>query len=146
MHEYIIQISISLIFVFIFQFNLLKQRLARWSEVHKREYPQSRSVVPPPESISISKFGKESEAIIMSDTCNGAQKTRNILGEKIVDAGGTVLYQDCHQHLRNVWFGQVEKELSKALKLVLEDSVDTIDPSLYVTTSPSNFYVAVYKE
>jgi hypothetical protein len=67
------------------------------------------------------------------------------LGQKIVDAGGKVIHQDCHHHLRNVWFGQVERKLSKALKLVLEDSVDAIDPSLRVTTSPSNFYVAVYK-
>eukprot|EP00957_Ditylum_brightwellii_P004309 327210-Ditylum_brightwellii.AAC.1 len=81
----------------------------------------------------------------MSYICNGAQKSRNILGQKIVDVGGKVIHQDCHHHLRNVWFSQVERKLSKALKLVLEDGVDAIYPSLHVTTSPSNFYVAVYK-
>eukprot|EP00957_Ditylum_brightwellii_P012862 972139-Ditylum_brightwellii.AAC.1 len=70
---------------------------------------------------------------------------RNILGQKIVDAGWKVIHQDCHHHLRNVWFGRVERKLSKAMKLVLEDSVDAIDPSLRVTASPSNFYMAVYK-
>eukprot|EP00957_Ditylum_brightwellii_P101899 7766649-Ditylum_brightwellii.AAC.1 len=42
-----------------------------------------------------------------------------------------------------VWLN--EERISRALKVVLEESGDVNAPYLCVTISPSNFYVSVYK-
>jgi hypothetical protein len=49
-------------------------------------------------------------------------------------------------HLRNVWFGSMEKTLTRELNLHLRASLDEIDPKLRVTTSVSAIICAVDKE
>jgi hypothetical protein len=49
-------------------------------------------------------------------------------------------------HLRNVWFGSMEKTLTRELNLHLRASLDKIDPKLRVTTSMSAIIRAVDKE
>jgi hypothetical protein len=49
-------------------------------------------------------------------------------------------------HLRNVWFGSMEKTLTMELNLHLCASCDKIDPKLRVTTSMSAIICAVDKE
>ena len=49
-------------------------------------------------------------------------------------------------HLRNVWFGGMEKTLTRELNLHLCASLDKIDPKLRVTTSMSAIIRAVDKE
>ena len=49
-------------------------------------------------------------------------------------------------HLRNVWFGGMEKTLTRELNLHLHASLDEIDPRLRVTTSMSAIIRAVDKE
>jgi hypothetical protein len=49
-------------------------------------------------------------------------------------------------HLRNVWFGGMEKTLTRELNLHLCASLDEIDPKLRVTTSMSAIIRAVDKE
>eukprot|EP00956_Cyclotella_meneghiniana_P023299 scaffold45195_cov78-Cyclotella_meneghiniana.AAC.1 len=78
----------------------------------------------------------------MTDTCNGAQKVRRILVDRI--DGATDL--DCMNHLRNVWIGGMEKTLSKYLNEMLRSSLDEIDSTLRVTTSISAVIRAIDKE
>jgi hypothetical protein len=53
---------------------------------------------------------------------------------------------DCMNHLRNVWFGSMENNLTKDLSLHLHASLDEIDPMLRVTASMSALIRAVDKE
>ena len=61
-----------------------------------------------------------------TDTCNAASKFQNIAC-KTYEGG---LKQDCHNHLRNVWMGGLEIELSSYLTKCLRESLDDIDTSL----------------
>ncbi len=53
---------------------------------------------------------------------------------------------DCMHHLRNVWFGGMEKKLTVSLIILLWSSLDIIDPKLRVTASISAIIRAVDKE
>ena len=74
-----------------------------------------------------------SSANVITDTCNEAQKLRRILVDTIV---GCYEY-DCMHHLRNVWFGNMEKKLTKKLNALLRSDLDEFDPRLRVTASIS---------
>jgi len=78
----------------------------------------------------------------MTDTCNTAQKVRRILLDWI--AGTYEL--DCMNHLRNVWFGNVDKALSTHLNALSHSSLDKIDPQFRVTASISAVIHAIDKE
>ena len=82
--------------------------------------PEKLHLVPSPAGIDISKLGDG--GVIMTDTCNTAQKVRHILVDRI--AGTYEL--DCMNDLRNVWFGNVEKALSTHLNALLRSSLDKI--------------------
>ena len=82
--------------------------------------PEKLHLVPSPAGIDISKLGDG--GVIMTDTCNTAQKVRLILVDRI--AGTYEL--DCMNDLRNVWFGNVEKALSTHLNALLRSSLDEI--------------------
>jgi hypothetical protein len=53
---------------------------------------------------------------------------------------------DCVYHLRNVWFGSMEKKLTVSLNILLRSFLDIIDPKLHVTASISAIIRAVDKE
>jgi hypothetical protein len=53
---------------------------------------------------------------------------------------------DCMNHLRNVWFGGVEKSLTKHLNEILRSSLDEIDVTLRVSSSISALIRAIDKE
>eukprot|EP00956_Cyclotella_meneghiniana_P032426 scaffold89181_cov36-Cyclotella_meneghiniana.AAC.1 len=78
----------------------------------------------------------------MTDTCNGAQKLRRVLVDRIDGARDL----DCMNHLRNVWIRGMEKSLSKYLNQMLRSSLDDIDSTLRVTTSISAVIRAIDKE
>ena len=102
--------------------------------------PEKLHLVPSPAGIDISKLGDG--GVIMTDTCNTAQKVRRILVDRIAST-----YElDCMNHLRNVWFGNVEKALSTHLNALLHSSLDEIDPQLRVTVSISAVIRAIDKE
>jgi hypothetical protein len=64
--------------------------------------PEKLHLVPSPAGIDTSKLGNG--GVIMTDTCNTAQKVRRILVDRIAST-----YElDCMNHLRNVWFGNVD--------------------------------------
>ena len=74
-------------------------------------------MVPSPDSIDITKLGKQ--GLIMTDSCNAAQKARHLLQYAI---GGMVHEFDCHHHLRNVWIKGMEKCDSVFLQVVVSDT------------------------
>lgn len=99
--------------------------------------------------------------VINTDTCNAARLTSKLLAEAIEQAvnekfvsGGadaelkpvTVLRQDCHHHMRNVWIGAVTKRLSSYLNEVLACDLDAIDFRYRVSTMFDAVLRAVDKE
>lgn len=80
----------------------------------------------------------------MKDTCNSAQKLCHILVIVSLVQGPYDL--DCMNHLRNVWFGGVEKAATKHLNEILRTSLDEIHIKLQVTSSISAIIRAVDKE
>ena len=78
-------------------------------EVH----PGNIHLIPFPNEIDIKKMGKH--AVVVTDTCAAAQKLRRILVESMPGAYDF----DCMHHFRNVWFGGVEKALTKRLNEIL---------------------------
>ena len=95
----------------------------------------------PPES-EIDPKKLSNGANIITDTCNAAQKLRRILVGTIV---GCYEY-DCMHQLHNVWFGNMEKKLTKKLNAIVRSDLDEIDPRLQVTVSVSALLRAVNKE
>ena len=115
----------------------LKHRLIRLHEVMKNQFPSNSHSIPLPEQIDIQKL--RHGGVITTDTCNQAQKVRRLLCQ-LVDGA---LDYDCMNHLRNVWFGSMEKTLTRELNLHLCASLDEIDPRLRVTTAMSAIIHAV---
>ena len=105
----------------------------------QENFPQMVHLVPSADNISLAKLG---DAGIISDTCNAAQKVRRILAEGLE----SVFEFDCMHHLRNVWFGGMERALTKKLNTILRDSLDEIDPTLRVTASITAIIRAIDKE
>ena len=109
--------------------DLLKSRLERLREFISKKHPDKVDLVPSPDSIDINKLG--GGGVVMTDTCNTAQKLRRIL----VECADGISDLDCMNHLRNVWVGNMEKALSKYLNDFLRCSLDDIDPKLRVVAS-----------
>ena len=65
--------------------------------------------------------------LIMTDSCNAAQKARRLLQHKI---GGVVYELDCHHHLRNVWIKGMELSVSSYLWVIVTNSLEKIPPEL----------------
>jgi hypothetical protein len=94
----------------------------RLEDVMHMRCPEKIHLAPSPAGINVLKLGDG--GVIMTDTCNTAQKIRHILVDRI--AGTYEL--DCMNHLQNVWFGNVEKALSTHLNALLRSRLDEIDP------------------
>ena len=90
-------------------------------------HPDKVHLIPTLDSIHIEKLGND--GVVMTDTCNGAQKLRRLLVDRI-DGSHDL---DCINHLRNVWIGGMEKILSKYLNDMLLSNLDDIDSTLRVT-------------
>ena len=67
--------------------------------------------------------------MIMTDSCNAAQKARRLLQHLI---GGYVFEMDCHHHLQNVWIKGMEKSVGVFLRVVASDSLEQIPAELRV--------------
>ncbi len=78
----------------------------------------------------------------MTDASNTMHEIRPIL----VDMITSTFELDCMNHLRNVWFRNVEKEWLSYLTTILRVNLDEIDLKLWVTTSISAIILAVDKE
>jgi hypothetical protein len=99
-------------------------------------------MIPDGSKLTLSKLGKGQRGFTMTDTCSPARKLRRLIAEcmkQIGEAEGLsqdellVRKSDCWQHLHNVWFGAVSKQLNLTLTDLLADDLAAI-PSLYRIT------------
>ena len=108
--------------VIVSQLDKLKDRLKRWKEVTKREFPDRPDLlhlIPDPDSINIDKLGDG--GTIATNTCNAAQKVRRLLVEY---SNGPVTEKDCMQHPRNVWINGVAKAVNKYMIEFPQESLE----------------------
>jgi len=112
-----------------YKINCLKSRLDRIREVYCAEYPDEEDPFPASNGLSLTKLR---EGGISSDSCTTAQKERRLLAEVI---GGEPWQQDCHHHLRNVWFKAMEKALTTKLNQMMKADLEEISYELRVKTS-----------
>ena len=121
--------------------NSLKDRLIQLGEVMDEisTSTEDSELVPSPDKIDV--FKQLIGALLTTDTCNAAQKLRRVIIEDIPGA----LQFDCMHHLRNVWFGNMEKQLTSTLNNILRVSLDEIDPKLRVSASISAVVRAIDK-
>jgi hypothetical protein len=103
----------------------LKKRLGRLQQIVLHDYQQLYQLIPSLDGIDIKKLGQHS--LIMTDSCNAAQKVRRLLQYQI---GGSVIELDCYHHLRNIWIKGMEKSVSVFLQVVVSDSLELIPPEL----------------
>jgi hypothetical protein len=108
--------------------NSLKNRLQRLLEVVQRDYPDLIGTLPSPDGINIQKLGEN--GLIMTDSCNAAQKARRLMQHMIQ---GTTVAIDCHHHLQNVWIKALEKAISSSLRDILYDCLEKIPHELRAT-------------
>ena len=138
--------------------NCIKEKanlLDQWREVHEDLFGDCHNI-PNSEEMGLAKFDG---ATFNADTCYGARLTSEKLLAKVEDAvkevvaieeGGErsiiLLRQDCHQHLRNVWIGAINKRLSKFLDNMLAADLESIHFRYRVTTTMDGVLRAVDKE
>ena len=99
--------------------------------------------IPDPSSMNICKSG--SGSALMSDTSNGARKTRRLIIDQVHEAVETLLKEDsdfihvlefdCWNHLINLWIMGITNSLSTLLGNTLRKELDGIDSRLRVSTS-----------
>jgi hypothetical protein len=107
-------------------------------------------MIPQSNELTLNKLAKD--GLVSTDNCNTACKTQRLLCELIkklcFEKGLTedkvdVLENDCWNHLQNVWFGPVVKEITSHLDQLLKNDLDVIHPILRVTTDPNSIFCAI---
>ena len=126
--------------IIVLKIDSLKHRLIQVRKELEKIRPGYEDLVPSPDEITVNKFSKN--GVFNTDTCAAAQKLRRILVEEVP---GTYNF-DCMHRLRNVWFGGMEKALTKRLNEILKQSVEEINPQLRVSASISAVIRAIDKE
>jgi hypothetical protein len=133
--------------------------LDRWIAVHENMFGQNHDI-PPGSSIDIAKL---EGGMITTDTCNGARLLSKLLAEEIDlavkakkeelgEAAGedesfkSVVVQDCHGHMRNIFINGVTKRMSTYLSRVLAEDLQDIDRRLRVGTMFDTVLIAIDKE
>jgi hypothetical protein len=83
--------------------------------------PELNETIPSPDGIEIKKLGQH--GLIMTDSCNSAQKARRLFQLKI----GCIIFKfDCHHHLRNIWIKGMEMSVSSFLRVIIANSLEKI--------------------
>ena len=98
--------------------------------------PEYLDEIPSSDKIDIQRM--QGSAGTVADTCPGARLAAQCLANRIGDK--SLYHQDCHDHMRNILWKNMEIALTKRLKIILADSLDEISPELRVSTS---FHAAV---
>ena len=109
--------------------------LDQWRASHKANYGDTCGV---PSSASMG-LTKPNDAVITSDTCNGARFSSELVQARVeeaikaqadlksVDYEALLVRMGCHHHLHNVWIGTLNKYLSKCLTKILKADLNAID-------------------
>ena len=130
--------------------------LTKWSVQHEAMFDTDHTI-PKEEEMSLSKASNY--ATVNTDTCNQAQKLNVLLVEAIENCCRErnipedeikVFTVHCHNHLRNVWIGAMDTELSKYLNNILREDLAKISKEsngqLRVTTHFAMVLRAIDKE
>lgn len=125
-------------------FKEVGELLQKWRDITAELFPNQQDLfgtIPMPAELTLAKAAKK--GIIMTDTCNTTCKLRRLLIEQIkaiakeegMSSDQSATFEgDCWQHLHNIWFGGMVKQLSKTLATILEDDISKI-PSIYRITT-----------
>jgi hypothetical protein len=133
--------------------------LDQWRAVHDEMFGQNHDI-PPGTSIDVAKL---EGGMITTDTCNGARLLSKLLAEEIdrrvkekkeelgglpndEDSSLTVIIQDCHGHMRNIFINGITKRMSSYLARVLAEDLEGIDKRLRVGTTFDMVLIAIDKE
>ena len=132
--------------------------LDKWIQVHESRYGSGTHTIPSSCQVSLAKLGIGGGGT-MTDNCNAAialgrvlsDQIRQLALDKIREDGGDesavlMLQQNCHHHMRNVWFGAVVKRLSSYLNELLACDLAAISFRYRVSTLMDSVLRAVDKE
>ena len=117
--------------------------------MHELLYDNNHDI-PQAEALTITKVANH--GIITTDTCNGARKTARLLEaairvkclEKGMNEDEICIYLfDCHNHLRNVQIGTMNRDLSTNSSDLMQENFDNIDSRLRVSTKFDMVLLAV---
>lgn len=113
-------------------FARLRELLLLWRKYHDNMFPAAQWTGPDPSNCSIHRLA--AGGALMSDTCNGARKTKILLEQMVQEQAEAALRQtlgdeewqslaherraellrvhrlDCHHHLRNIWLAHMSKK------------------------------------
>jgi hypothetical protein len=134
--------------------------LDQWRAVRHDEMFGQNHDIPPGTSIDVAKL---EGGMITTDTCNGARLLSKLLAEEIdrrvkekkeelgglpndEDSSLTVIIQDCHGHMRNIFINGITKRMSSYLARVLAEDLEGIDKRLRVGTTFDMVLIAIDKE
>ena len=134
--------------------------------MHESLFPGDDHEIPTPDDLNVTKLGDS--GVIITDTCNTAQKINRGLCKEVAEAamkqmnanlaaGGEqqsitpiprtlVIQADCHHHLRNVWIGAMNKRLSIYLNRLLATDLAKIDCKYMVTAKMDAVLRVIDKE
>ncbi len=110
------------------QIHDLKVQQTRWRELTARDFPEMLNSIPQLNDINLEKL--DDNGSVMTDTCNGAQKTNRLLVQSIE---GTAHSMYCYNYLQNVWVKNVLNLLNDFIHGHLNVSLDEIAPELRVS-------------
>ena len=129
--------------------------LDAWRDVTVQMYPAQvdlLDMIPKGSDLTLSKLAKQ--GMITTDTCATAWKFQRLLITEITalaEKEGCSPVEikffegDCWQHLQNIWFGAVVKQLSKMLTELLEDDLNKIPSIFCMSTEMMTYCVALRK-
>ena len=132
--------------------------LDKWRRIHEEKFGVGSHTIPDSGQVSIAKLGIGGGGV-MTDNCNSAnllgrqfaEKAEQLARESVRTNGGDesvvlVMQQNCHHHMRNVWFGAVVKRMSSFLNELLACDLAEINFRYRVSTLMDTVLRAVDKE
>lgn len=99
----------------------------------ERDFKDMLYLLPNPDGLNLNKMAKNSA--IMTDTCNGAKLSNQLLAHRITSISGNVLSLLCYNHLRNVWVKNVQEAVSAFVRNCLHESLDEMAIELQINPS-----------
>ena len=148
-------------------FSHARRLLEGWKAEHEAKFDVgswAAAGAPEPESIGLHRLSEET--LLMSDTCNGARKCKQLVAEMAMKSGIERIGQEawdalsqpqrdakckvyigqCHQHLRNIIINAMQIRATESLKETLEDSLSEFSSFDRMSVDVNDLIRAVYKE
>lgn len=145
-------------------FTRLRDFLRRWKDMFEKKFPGDAWTGPDPALCSLYRLG--GGGAIISDTCNGAQKSKDLLAcavaEQVKSHLGSDVWEsmsedertaatrthkvDCWQHLRNIFLAEMSAAQAKHVQAELQPELDTFGAWERMSTDFSQLLRASFKE